>query len=96
MIERIRERLEAFAARQPPNLGNETETSFFFAFLAASLTRQPPNLGNETETQATTLATVKGELANHPISATRLKLAVRVEGHGSPRVSPTTQSRQRD
>ncbi len=42
------------ATRQPPNLGNETETyETYFVPLRQGLdvTRQPPNLGNETETE---------------------------------------------
>ncbi len=38
------------AARQPPNLGNETETGSRTRYFQVMSPRQPPNLGNETET----------------------------------------------
>ncbi len=61
-------------SRQPPNLGNETETHGRGVHPRISPPRQPPNLGNETETTtAPAWASETRVLANHPISATRLK-----------------------
>ncbi len=67
--------------RQPPNLGNETETNIINEKSSKLLrsTRQPPNLGNETETTRTSYFLYNDDgLANHPISATRLKLNLRL------------------
>ncbi len=84
-------------SRQPPNLGNETETRHENFGRKDRQTRQPPNLGNETETSVPPpRRNQHSKLANHPISATRLKLP-RVVLEGCKRSpSPTTQSRQRD
>ncbi len=66
---------ECLLPRQPPNLGNETETKAFRSSLKSMKPRQPPNLGNETETcNGGHSLFGPSTLANHPISATRLKL----------------------